>query len=59
MDTAYLMHILKMTIVFFHMTLAENEKAIIDSGFKSAKALGINYLESVFYAKKALGASQI
>ncbi|PIE31341.1 hypothetical protein CSA56_18515 [candidate division KSB3 bacterium] len=41
--------------VFFHMTQASNKEAIIASGFKSAKELGVGILESVSYAKRSSG----
>jgi hypothetical protein len=41
--------------VFFHMTPASSKEAIITSGFKSARELGVGELESVSYAKKSSG----
>lgn len=41
--------------VFFHMTPALSKEAIIASGFKSAKDLGVGELESVSYANRSSG----
>lgn len=39
--------------VFFHMTEGVNKDAILSSGFKSAKELGVGDLESVSYARNS------